>query len=49
MTEEKTAKTGETTNAVARTFEGFTVKPFEQRTIESEYTVVEIYYDFCEY
>lgn len=51
MTEEKTAKTGETTNAIARTFEGFTVKPFEQKTIESEFTVVEIYYDrnICEY
>lgn len=51
MTEEKSAKIGDTTNAVARTFEGFTVKPFEQRTIESEYTVVEIYYDRngCEY
>jgi len=43
---DKTGTTGELTNATAKNYEGFTAKPFEQKTIAANgSTVVNIYYD----
>ena len=43
---DKTGTTGELTYAAARNYEGFTAKPFEQKTIAADgSTVVNIYYD----
>jgi len=44
--EPKSGKSGTKTAAVAKTYEGFTAKPIEQKTIQADgSTVVKIYYD----
>jgi uncharacterized repeat protein (TIGR02543 family) len=46
QTEEKTGATGQSTAAEAKTYTGFTVQDFTQKTIEANgSTVVEIYYE----
>ena len=46
LNETRTGTAGETTDARAKTYEGFTVKDFTQKTISGDgSTVVEIYYD----